>query len=60
MAIYPGIEPAPRAAGMRLAAILRIQSLVWNNDDQQILLDLDIAIQRTGSRHSLSASFTSS
>jgi predicted 2-oxoglutarate/Fe(II)-dependent dioxygenase YbiX len=45
---------------MRLAAILRIQSLVWNNDDQQILLDLDIAIQRTGSRHSPSASFTSS
>jgi predicted 2-oxoglutarate/Fe(II)-dependent dioxygenase YbiX len=31
---------------MRLAAIFWIQSLVRNNHDRQILLDLDIAIQR--------------
>jgi hypothetical protein len=31
---------------MRLAAIFWIQSLVRKNDDRQILLDLDIAIQR--------------
>jgi predicted 2-oxoglutarate/Fe(II)-dependent dioxygenase YbiX len=31
---------------MRLAAIFWTQSLVRKNDDRQILLDLDIAIQR--------------
>lgn len=36
----------PVTRGMRLAAIFWIQSLVRKNDDRQILLDLDIAIQR--------------
>jgi PKHD-type hydroxylase len=36
----------PVARGMRPAAIFWIQSLVRDNDDRQILLDLDIAIQR--------------
>jgi len=49
MVIYPAsslhhVQPVTR--GMRLAAIFWIQSLVRKNDDRQILLDLDIAIQR--------------
>jgi PKHD-type hydroxylase len=38
------VQPVKR--GTRLAEIFWIQSLVWNNDDRQIPLDLDIAIQR--------------
>jgi hypothetical protein len=49
MVIHPAsslhyVQPVTR--GMRLAAIFWIRSLVRNNDDRQILLDLDIAIQR--------------
>jgi PKHD-type hydroxylase len=50
MVIHPAsslhhVQPVKR--GTRLAEIFWIQSLVWNNDDRQIPLDLDIAIQRT-------------
>ena len=38
------VQPVTR--GMGCAAIFWIQSLVRNNDDRQILLYLDIAIQR--------------
>jgi len=49
MVIYPAsslhhVQPVPR--GVRLASIFWIQSLVRNDDDRQILLDLDIAIHR--------------
>ena len=49
MVIYPAsslhhVQPVMR--GMRLAAIFWIQSLVRKNDDRQILLNLDIVIQR--------------
>ena len=36
----------PVTRGMRLTAIFWIQSLVRKNDDRQILLNLDIVIQR--------------
>ena len=49
MVIYPAsslhhVQPVTR--GVRLASIFWIQSLVRNDDDRQILLDLDIAIHR--------------
>src|SRR5947208_1503007 len=49
MVIYPAsslhhVQPVTR--GVRLASIFLIQSLVRNDDDRQILLDLDIAIHR--------------
>jgi PKHD-type hydroxylase len=49
MVIYPisslhAVKPVTR--GMCLAAIFRIQGLVRNNDDRQILLDPDIVTQR--------------
>jgi PKHD-type hydroxylase len=48
MVTYPAsslhhVQPVTRGI---LAAIFWIQSLVRKNDDRQILLDLDIAIQR--------------
>ena len=38
------VQPVTR--GVRLASVFWVQSLVRADDDRQILLDLDIAIQR--------------
>jgi predicted 2-oxoglutarate/Fe(II)-dependent dioxygenase YbiX len=49
MVIYPHracTTCSQSSAVSALAEIFWIQSLVWNNNDQQIPFDLDIAIQR--------------
>jgi PKHD-type hydroxylase len=49
LVLYPAsslhhVQPVTR--GVRLASVFWVQSLVRDDDDRQILLDLDIAIQR--------------
>jgi PKHD-type hydroxylase len=49
LVLYPAsslhhVQPVTR--GVRLASVFWVQSLVREDDDRQILLDLDIAIQR--------------